>query len=147
MCFWMAASWGLWGLTHNPVSAVRKGVTFKVRRHARILVLLDERYDDAAGLRILGRLYTRAPWVPFFTSWIDRGEGISMLCRVVEISPHDAETLFFLAEALLAHDPARRAEALDLLREVAERQPRPGELIEDGEPIELAKELLTKLGS
>lgn len=143
--FWAAASWGLWGMTHSRLSAVRKGVVAKVRDHARMVVLLDERYDDAGGLRLLGRLHTLAPRVPFITGWIDRREGIELLRRAADISRRDPRNPFFLAEALLAHDPDGRAEALELLRELAVRDPDPDELVEHSDCLEQARRLLGEL--
>ena len=143
--YWAAAAWGLWGMTHSPLAAVRKGVLSKVRHHARMVVHLDERYNDAAGLRILGRLHTRAPWVPFLSGWVDRREGIALLRRALAISRRDPENLLYLAEALLDEDRAGRDEALELLRELDRRRPRPDELVEDAVVLEEARELLAKL--
>jgi tetratricopeptide (TPR) repeat protein len=145
--FWAAAAWGFWGTTHGPLAAARNGVLSKVRHHARITILLDERYNDAGGLRILGRLHTRAPWVPFLSGWIDRREGIALLRRAVAISRRDPENLLFLAEALLAHDKARRGEALELLRELGRRRPNPDELVEDSVVLEQARKLLAELAA
>lgn len=143
--YWIVASWGLWGTTHSKLSAIRKGVANRVRDNARMIILLDEGARDAAGLRMLGRLYTEAPRVPFFTYWIDRQEGLDMLRRAVEISRHDPRNLFFLAEAILEYDEDRRDQALDLLREIVRRDPHPDELVEHSETVELARQLLAEL--
>ncbi len=143
--YWAIASWGLWGMTHNPLKALTKGVGSKVRDHSRLLILIDERHHDAAGLRMLGRFHTEAPKVPFVTGWVDRAKGIDLLRRAVAISRRDPRNLLFLAEAILEHDEDRRAEALALLRELAGRRPDPKELVEDSESLELARALLAEL--
>ncbi|MCP3957747.1 MAG: hypothetical protein GY719_07830 [bacterium] len=143
--YWVVASWGLWGMTHSKLAAVRKGVASKVRDNARMIILLDERFGDAAGLRMLGRLYTEAPRVPFFTYWIDRREGLDMLRRAAETSRHDPRNLFFLAEAILEYDEDSSDQALELLREIVRRGPHPDELVEHSETVELARELLAEL--
>ncbi len=142
--YWGAASWGLWGMTHHPLNAVAKGVGSKVRDHSRLLALIDERHRDAAGLRMLGRFHTDAPKVPLITGWVDRQEGLKMLRRAVEISPHPRSVLF-LAEAILEHEPDRRDEALELLRRLARTEPDPEYLVEHSESLELARALLAEL--
>ncbi len=142
--YWGAASWGLWGMTHNPLAALSKGVGSKVRGHCRMLILVDERHRDAAGLRMLGRFHTEAPRVPFITGWVDRQEGLAMLRRAAAISPYPRNVLF-LAEAILDYDRERRDEALALLRELARRQPHAEALVEHSESLELARALLAEL--
>ncbi len=142
--YWGAASWGLWGMTHNPLNALSKGVGSKVRNHARMLVLVDERHRDAAGLRMLGRFHTDAPKVPLITGWVDRQKGLAMLRRASEISRYP-RNLLFLAEGILEYDPEQRTEALALLRELARREPDPQNLVEHSESLELARRLLAEL--
>ncbi len=143
--YWAAVGWGLWGMTHNPLKALARGVSPKVRDHSRLLTLIDERHRDGAGLRMLGRFHTEAPKVPLITGWVDREKGLAMLRRAVEISRREPRNLLFLAEAILDHDPDHRAEALALLRELAARQPSPEELVEHSESIDMARELLAEL--
>jgi hypothetical protein len=143
--YWAIASWGLWGMTHHPLRALSKGVGWKVRDHARMLILIDERFGDAAGLRMLGRFHTEAPKVPLITGWVDRRRGLEMLRRAVEISRHDPRNLLFLAEAILEHEPEHRAEAVALLRELAARVPDPAQRVEHSESLELARALLANL--
>ena len=143
--YWATASWGLWGMTHNPIKAMTRGVGSKVRDYSRLLARIDERHRDAAGLRMLGRFHTEAPKVPLITGWIDRKEGLAMLRRAVEISRREPRNLLFLAEAILEHEEDNRAEARLLLRELAARQPSPEDLVEHSESLELARALLAEL--
>lgn len=142
--YWATASWGLWGMTHNPIKALTRGVGSKVRDHSRLLALIDERHRDAAGLRMLGRFHTEAPKVPLITGWIDREEGLAMLRRAVEISRREPRNLLFLAEAILEHEEENQAEALALLRELISRQPLPEDVVEHSESLELARALLAE---
>ncbi len=144
--YWAVTSWGLWGMTHSPLRALSKGVGSKVRKHSRLLALIDDHHRAAAGLRMLGRFHTEAPKVPLITGWVDRRQGLAMLRRAFEISRHDPRNLLFLAEAVLEYDPSNRAEALALLRELARRRPAPEEVVEHSESLELARVLLGELG-
>jgi hypothetical protein len=143
--FWAAVSWGLWGMSHSHFASARHGVAKKIRDHARAVITLDQDYADAGGLRLLGRLYTVTPKVPFVTGWIDRREGLALLRRAVTISRRDPRNLLFLAEAILEYEPDSRTEALDLLREVAAREPAPDALVEQSETLERARELIAGL--
>lgn len=144
--FWAAVSWGLWGRTHGNLAAVRQGVATKVRDHAEVVRRLDESYADAGGLRLLGRLHTVAPRVPFLTGWVDRREGIARLRRACQISLDDPRNPLFLAEALLEHEPESRDEALALLREVSRRRPDPERLVEESEVLAEARRVLAEAG-
>jgi hypothetical protein len=136
--FWCAISWGVWGMAHGRLASARRDVASRIRRHAEVLIELDPRYADAGGLRLLGRLHTATPRVPFVTGWIDRREGIELLRRAHATSTRDARNALFLAEALLEHAPDRRAEAIALLREVAARSPAPESVVEETETIDAA---------
>ena len=142
--FWAAINWGLWGLASGYFAAGREGVATRIRDHATILIGLDEKYADGGGFRILGRLHTVTPRIPFATWWLDRLKGIEWLRRAHTISRRDARNALFLAEALLEHAPDKRTEALDLLREAAAVEPDPSHMIEDMETNSAARERLKK---
>jgi hypothetical protein len=142
--FWAAINWGLWGLASGYYAAGREGVAARIRDHATLLLRLDENYADAGGLRLLGRLYTVAPRIPFATWWLDRKKGIAWLRQAHTISQRDPRNALFLAEALLEHEPEKRPEALDLLREAAAHEPDPLRVVEDRENINAARDRLKR---
>jgi hypothetical protein len=137
--FWAAINWGLWGMAYGNFASAREGVAGRIRDHAAIVTCLDERFADAGGLRLQGRLFTVVPRIPFATWWADRQEGIAMLRRAHAISNHDPRNALFLAEALLEYQPEARAEAMTLLREAAAHVPDPRQLIEETETVEAAR--------
>jgi len=141
---WSAVDWGLWGDAFGRLAAARQGVGDKVRTYSEILNALDERYEDAAGHRVLGRLHTLAPKVPFVTGWVDREKAVSELRRAVALGPANWDNDLFLAEALFEHFPAKAAEARELCRKLLGRQPEPGLLVEQESTLAKAKELLAK---
>ncbi|MBP7149617.1 MAG: MMPL family transporter [Acidobacteria bacterium] len=145
--FWEAVAWGLFGMKHGGAAAVVNGVPGKVRDHAQALRALDERYRDAAGLRLLGRLHTVVPRVPFVTYWADRAAGIEMLRRAVEISRADPRNELFLAEALLTYQPEARDEARGLLRVVACAAPAGDDVVEIADLAREAREKLAVDGA
>src|SRR5689334_3225420 len=62
---WGGIHWGLWGDVYGRMAAARQGVGDKIRRYGEITIALDERLEKAGGHRLLGRLHTLAPKIPF----------------------------------------------------------------------------------
>jgi tetratricopeptide (TPR) repeat protein len=143
---WGAVHWGLWGDVYGRLAAARQGVGDKVRRNGEIAVALDERYDRAAPRRVLGRLHTLAPKVPFVTGWVDRGQAVSQLRRAVALAPEDLLNQVYLADALLQHFPDKAAEAKEILRQVLQKKPDPGRVVEDERALADARRLLAAAG-
>jgi tetratricopeptide (TPR) repeat protein len=144
--FYSAVHWGLWGRSTGRMKAARQGVAARVRDYAATVVLLDERFADAGGLRFLGRLHTEAPRIPLVTGWIDRERAVGDLDRACALAPESPENQVFLADALLRFAGERRAEALGRLERVLERGPRASSLVEDLAALADAKELLDRYG-
>ncbi len=143
--FWSAAHWGLWGKYRGKIAAARQGVATRVRDYAQVTALLDENLEEAGGHRILGRLHSEAPRLPFVTGWVDHEEAVSHLEKAAELDPGALLTKLFLAEALLEHQPSRRAEALSLLEAVAVSQPDPAMVVEETKTIEDARAVLESI--
>ncbi|HEX4956485.1 MAG TPA: hypothetical protein VF017_24115 [Thermoanaerobaculia bacterium] len=142
--FWAAVSWGVYALEHGMLAAAAKDAAGEMRRHAERTAALDPSYADGGGFRLLGRLHTTAPRVPLFSGWINPREGIARLRIACALSRRDPRNPLFLAEALLRHQPERRAEALALLREVAARTPDPAQAVEQSEMLALARQSLAE---
>lgn len=139
---WGGIHWGLWGDVYGRIAAARQGVGDKIRRYGEIAVALDERYDRAAGHRLLGRLHTLAPKIPLVTGWVDRGKAISHLRRAVALAPEDLYNHVYLADALLQHQSAKAGEAREILRKVLQRKPDPARVVEDERALAEARQLL-----
>jgi len=87
---------------------------------------LDERYDFAGPLRVLGVLHLRTPQPP--ASIGSPRKGLQLLRRAVELFPDYPENYLYLAEAL--HDNGRADEAKEALRKVLETKPWPDQQFE-----------------
>ncbi|HVR11830.1 MAG TPA: hypothetical protein VMW75_27560 [Thermoanaerobaculia bacterium] len=144
---WAGIHWGLWGDTFGRLAAARQGVGDRLRRYSEIVIAIDERFEYAGGHRLLGRLHTLAPKVPFLTGWVDRDKAVAELRRAVALAPDYPLNAVFLADALLQYQPAHAAEARQLLRRVVERTPgpdRPEGEVEGEDAVAKARALLTK---
>ncbi len=142
--FWSAVHWGLWGRTRGKLAAAREGVATRVRDYALTSSVLDAAVENGGGHRILGRLHFEAPRIPFVTGWVSKATAVRELERARAAAPEDLLTQLYLAEALLEADPARRAEAFDLLRQVAARAPAGEFIVEDTRTVGDARRRLTE---
>ena len=139
---WGGIHWGLWGDVYGRMAAARQGVGEKIRHYAEITIALDERLDKAGGHRLLGRLHTLAPKIPFITGWVDREQAISHLRRAVALAPDDLYNQVYLADALLQNQSEKSAEAREILRKVLQRKPDPARVVEDERALAEARALL-----
>jgi tetratricopeptide (TPR) repeat protein len=140
--FWAAVAWGQWALAHGKLAAVRQGAARRVRDLAQIVVDLDPTYEQGGGYRLLGRLHDQCPRIPFLTGWVSHDRGLQYLRQALALNPANTVDLVFLAEAILAHDRTRRAEAVRLLDACAQAPPRPEFLVEDAFYIDRARKIL-----
>ncbi|HWM94802.1 MAG TPA: hypothetical protein VN493_28875 [Thermoanaerobaculia bacterium] len=139
---WGAIHWGLWGDVYGRMAAARQGVGEKIRRYGEVAVALDERFEKAGGHRLLGRLHTLAPKIPFVTGWVDRDAAVTHLRRAVALAPDDLYNQVYLADALLQHHSEKAAEAKEILRRVVQKKPDPARVVEDERALAEARQLL-----
>jgi tetratricopeptide (TPR) repeat protein len=142
--FWGGVHWGLWGDAFGRLAAARQGVGDKVRRYSEITIALDERFEEAAGHRVLGRLHALAPKIPFITGWVDHDKAITELRRSLALAPQNLDSQLFLAEALFEYQSQKAAEARRILQQLVARQPNPARVVEEEKTIADAKALLAK---
>jgi tetratricopeptide (TPR) repeat protein len=141
---WAGIHWGLWGDNFGRLAAARQGVGDRIRRYSEVVIAIDERFENAGGHRLLGRLHTLAPKVPFLTGWVDRGKAVAELRRAVALAPDFPLNSVFLADALLQYQPDKAAEARQLLRRELGRPPAPERVVEDEDAVGQARQLLAK---
>ncbi|HUG54537.1 MAG TPA: hypothetical protein VMR21_13100 [Vicinamibacteria bacterium] len=128
--YWTAASWGQWALARGTFAAARAGVAGRVRDLAQTVVDLDPRLEEGGGYRVLGRLHDQSPRIPLITGWVSKRKAVEYLRQSYALGPINPVTWFFLAEAILDHDPQHAAEGRALLRKCVETPPRPDYFVE-----------------
>lgn len=143
--FWTAVSWGEWALLKGKLASARQGAGGRIRDLGQTVVDLDPDLEQGGGYRILGRLHDQSPRVPFFTFWVSRRKAVEYLREALERGPENTVNQFFLAEALLNHEPARKEEARQLLLRCARSLPRPEYRVEDAYYAELSRQRLGEI--
>ncbi len=144
---WTAGHWGEWALVRGKFAAARSGIAGRLRDLSQTVIDLDPALEDAAGYRLLGRLHSEAPKIPFITGWVSREKALQYLRRAYVAGPRHPVTWYFLAEAILDHEPQKRDEALRLLERCATTPPRTDTLLEDARYAILARKQLEQIRS
>jgi tetratricopeptide (TPR) repeat protein len=142
--FWGAVAWGEWALTRGKLAAARQGAGGRIRDLAQTVVDLDPAFEQGGGHRILGRLHDQSPRIPFLTGWVSREKAVAFLRQALAQGPRNTLNQFFLAEALLNHQPEKKDEARRLLEQCATTAPRPELLVEDAHYADLARRRLAE---
>jgi tetratricopeptide (TPR) repeat protein len=104
---------------------------------------VDERYDFAGPLRVLGILHLRTPAPP--ASIGSPRKGLRLLQRAVELFPDYPENFLYLAEALRDND--KRDEAREALVKVVESPPWPDRQFESSKWKSEAEQLRQSLSA
>lgn len=141
---WAAVSWGQWAVYHR-VSAAWQGAPRRIRDLGEAVLKIDPLAAQAGAYIILGRLHCEAPRIPLLTSWVSRPKGLAYLRQGLARAPDNQALVYFLADALLTWEPARRDEARTLLQRCAGALPRPAFLVEDAHYAQQARERLAAL--
>lgn len=129
--FWSAINWGAWSRNAGLLDAVRQGVANRIHRYTSVTIELEPDYDEGGAFRLLGRLHAELPRVPFVSGWIDRKKSIPLLEQAYAMAPVNPGNRLLLALTLLDLAPERRAEAIDLLKQVGGLTPRASMRVED----------------
>ncbi|MFI5183537.1 MAG: hypothetical protein ACHQNV_04000 [Vicinamibacteria bacterium] len=142
--FWSAVSWGQWASDHK-LAAAWQGAAVRMRDLAQTVVDLDPGMDQGSAYLLLGRLNVECPKIPMLTHWISRTQGLLYLRKALAIGPQNTPNIYFLADAILDNQPARKDEARRLLEQCATAAPRPEYLVEDAHYADMARARLASI--
>jgi tetratricopeptide (TPR) repeat protein len=134
--FWLGANLGLTAEKRSFLKAL--SLVDSIRKEMETVMRLDPDYEQAAGMRTLGRLDYRAP---FFKGG-DKRRSVELLQQSLERFPKNSMTMLYLADSYLAL--GRRKEAFDLLEQILNLCPDPLYGPEQEENQEVARERLAR---
>jgi tetratricopeptide (TPR) repeat protein len=136
--YWYAINVGLLADVHRSYGLSAVG---EMKAALDRAIEIDERYDYAGPLRVLGILYLRTPAPP--VSIGSPRKGLRLLQRAVAVFPDYPENYLYLAEAL--RDNRRPDEAREALQKVLNAGPWPDRQLESIEWKANAERLRKKL--
>lgn len=129
--FWSAVNLGAWSRLAGLLEAVRAGVANRLYESTLRSIALDPGVEQGGGLRLLSRLHSELPRVPFLSGWVDHARAVPLAERALTEYPAHPGNAYLLGLALLSHAPDRRAEALSLIERTANLEPRSDHVVED----------------
>jgi len=145
--FWSAVAWGTWARSEGLFAAVREGAANRMHRNATQSIALAPGLERGGAQRLLARLHTELPHVPFVSGWVDRSKAVPWAERACAIDPGYAGNQLSLALTWLDLDVgARRADAIALLEKAGASEPSAPDVVEDLAIREQALQRLRALG-
>lgn len=109
---WYASCMGSHGMVRGIMSSLF--YLSPIEKHGKKSMEIDEKYFQAAPLRLMGRFYHQAPGWPIGSG--DTAKAIKILERAVELGPNFLYNHIYLADALISK--GKKAEAKKLLEHV-----------------------------
>lgn len=97
---WWVINSGKWIEYHGILRAAYEGIGPKLKRTCEDVIEIDSTLVDGVGLRILGTIYYKAPYLPFFLTWPNKKQGLRMSYRALKIGPNNIGNLMFLGRLL-----------------------------------------------
>ena len=92
---------------------------------------LDPDVEQGGAIRLLSRLHSELPRVPFLSGWVDPERAVPLAERALAEYPQHPGNFYLLGLALLSHAPERREEGLSLVEATAALAPRADHVVED----------------
>lgn len=140
---WYIANFSKYGESLGVVSSAKNGLADKVKLYTEKLIVLNPKFNDGAGYKILGVINYKVPHIPLVLTWPSKIKAEEYLKKALAINPKSISNLYYYAEFL--SEVKRKEEAKIILKIGVETPPRKTNLIEDMYDISQAKKLLEKL--
>jgi tetratricopeptide (TPR) repeat protein len=126
---WYVVNAGKWVEHYGILRSAYEGMAPKIKNTAHLIASKDSLFIDGVGLRLLGTIYFRAPFIPLILEWPDKDKGIEYSRRAVAISPQNIGNLMFLGRLL--HNYGQHEEARIVLTKCVNQEPREAFLMID----------------
>lgn len=140
--YWTAVSWGAWSQLTGIWNAITDGVANELYDLSKVVIALDPSYDLGGAHRLRSYIHATVPRVPFVSGWIDEDLAVPEAEAALAIDPEYRGNQVIYGVALLETRPQESERARDVLRNVAELQPRQEPRAEDVSIRNLALERL-----
>jgi hypothetical protein len=120
-----------WARVHGVFAAAKSGAAAKIRDFAQMTIWINDQVRYGGGYRMLGRLHQMCPHIPFITGWIGKRDVLPNLEKALAVDPHRKFNRLYYAEALYDLMPAKRPEAIMMLKTLVTEPPDNDLIVED----------------
>lgn len=114
-----AIVWGLWGQEYGIMKAAKEGVAGNIKQYCEKSIELNPELEGGSAYRVLGRVYFKAPKIPFLLRWPSKDKAVGFLTTAFEMAPRNLTVQQFLAEAL--HATGKEDKALLMAQKAMEQ--------------------------
>lgn len=134
IAYWYAANYARWADLIDITEAAQEGVIDKIKILAENAIKLDEKYNQAGALRLLGGIHLEVPAIPLILSWPSNEKAKKMLSKAYEIAPQHPANAFLYGKMLYQIDNKEKSKSI--LEELINRKERSNFLLVDKKYIE-----------
>jgi len=138
IAYWHAANYARWADLIDITEAAQKGVVDEIRKLAEKAIELDEKYNQAGALRLLGGIHLEVPSIPLILEWPSNEEAKRLLERANQIAPEHPANVYLYAKMLHKIDDEKKA--INTFEELIRREEREHYYLVDKKYIGKAKE-------
>lgn len=140
-----ASNLGRWAQAYGVIASAREGVADKMRTLCQRMQDIDPTFAYAGPYRMMGIVHIDSPYIPLILTWPSDRKALENLENAKKIAPENPSNVFHYAKAL--HLLGRTDEALNHLKQVVQRNPRPGHPLEDRRNLKEARKFLERISS
>jgi tetratricopeptide (TPR) repeat protein len=138
IAYWHAANYARRANLLDITEAAQEGVLDEIKELAEIAIQLDQEYNQAGGLRLLGGLHMEAPSIPLILSWPSNETALKLLEKAYHIAPQHCANVYLYGKILYVLGKEREAEKI--FKDLISRKARQEYLLVDQKYIQKGKE-------
>lgn len=138
IAYWHAANYARWADLIDITEAAQEGVLDEIKSLSEKAIELDEDYNQAGALRLLGGLHLEAPNIPLVITWPSDEEALRLLRKAYKIAPQHPPNAYFYAKTL--HELEHNEEAKEILEDLIKREERESYFLVDQKYIQKGQE-------
>mgnify|MGYP003149827830 CR=1 FL=1 len=138
IAYWHAANYARWGDLIDITEAAKEGVVDEIKKLAEKAIELDEKYNQAGALRLLGGIHLEAPSIPLILSWPSNDEAKRLLEKAYEIAPQHPANVYLYAKML--HTIDKEKQSKKVFEELVSREARENYFLVDQKYIQKGKD-------
>ncbi len=143
LTYWYVLSHSRWANELSLVISGKPRAIGESRQLCKRIIKSDNKKYRPLAMMLLGRLHHKTPGFPLIMSWPSNDRALNWLEQANQLNPNHPKTMYYLGD--LYKSTKRKKEALQILSQAAQVEPRPKEQNEDLYWIQKSKVLLKKL--
>lgn len=138
IAYWHAANYARWADLIDITEAAQEGVIDEIKTLAEKAIELNEKYNQAGALRLLGGMHLEVPNIPLILSWPSNAQAKKLLRKAYKIAPQHAANVFLYAKML--HISDRNKKSKKVFEKLITENPREEYFLVDQKYIQKGKD-------